>query len=198
MKYPPHLLRLIDLLRKFPGVGLKSAERYAFDLLNWSAQEHQEIAEAIRQTKEKIRSCPECGCLSGENECGFCQSQRSFSQTMCIIGSAKDAFAIEVTGEYKGLYHVLGGVLSPIDGFGTDKLDVGKIKRRVESLAVKEIIIALDSTLEGDATSLYLKQELDPLDLKISRLAFGIPIGSSLDYVDGGTLARAFSGRGRF
>lgn len=198
MKYPTHLLRLIDLLRKFPGVGYKSAERFTFDLLEWTPLEHHEMAEAIRTIREKIKSCDDCGCLYDDKQCRYCQSERAFSQKMCIIASAKDAFAIETTGEYKGLYHVLGGVLSPIDGFGVEKIQLNKIKQRISELSIKEIIIALDSTLEGDATSLYLKQELESLNIDISRLAFGIPIGSSLDYVDGGTLARAFSGRARF
>lgn len=198
MKYPAHLLKLLDLLRKFPGVGYKSAERYVFDLLTWTQKEQFEIAEAIRSIHEKIQICPECGCLYGENACLLCLPNRQASQKMCIIAFAKDAFAIEGTGEYKGLYHVLGGLLSPLEGFSTEQLDLERIQNRIKKNHIKEVIIALDSTLEGDATSLFLKQELETSEVQISRLAFGLPMGSALDYVDGGTLARAFSGRASF
>lgn len=116
--------------------------------------------------------------------------------SICVIASPRDAFAIEETREFNGLYHVLGGVLSPMEGFHPEKLTIGILKDRIAQLQIKEVIIALDSTLEGDATALYLKRELAPFSVQVSRLAFGLPMGSSLDYVDGGTLARAFSGRG--
>jgi recombination protein RecR len=198
MKYPPHLLRLIDVLKKLPGVGTKSAERFAFEILSWPHSKIQEMAEVIHLSSAKLKHCPECGCLTDIDSCYFCLSTHCRLPSLCLVAMPRDVFAIESTHEFKGLYHVLGALLSPIDGTGPDKLDIQKIKSRIASLHIKELIIALDSTLEGDATSLYLKQELETLNLSISRLAFGLPMGSSLDYVDGGTLARALSARGRF
>ena len=198
MKYPSHLLKLIEVLRRLPGVGYKSAERYAFQMLQWSPHHLHEMAEVIGALKDKIQQCGICGCLCEDNACTFCDEKRASVGTICIISSPRDAFAIEETREFKGLYHVLGGLLSPIDGKGPDKLQVPKLLRRLENTGITEIVIALDSTLEGDTTALYLKQELEPLGLKISRLAFGLPMGSSLDFVDGGTLARAYLGRANF
>lgn len=198
MKYPPHLLRLIDVLRKLPGVGTKSAERYAFEMISWPKSKIEEMAEVIKQSPAMLRHCHECGCLSDVEGCAFCHSAQTRIPSLCIVAMPRDVFAIESTHEFKGMYHVLGALLSPIDGTSPEKLNIQKLKRRIAGSHIEELIIALDSTLEGDATSLYLKQELEPMNLSISRLAFGLPMGSSLDYVDGGTLARALSARGRF
>jgi recombination protein RecR len=198
MKYPQHLLKLIEVLKKLPGVGNKSAERFAFQLLTWPEARLQEMSEVIKDVPNRLKHCKECGCLSGEGACYFCDSPRHKASSICVIASSRDAFSIEETREYKGLYHVLGGVLSPIDGFNADKLTINKLINRITLHNIQEVIIALDSTLEGDATSLYIKQELEHLKIPVTRLAFGLPMGSSLDYVDGGTLARAFSARGRF
>jgi recombination protein RecR len=196
-KYPPHLIKLIDVLRRLPGVGNKSAERYAFDMINWSQAHLVEMAETLTSLQENIISCTHCGCLIGLENCHYCDITRRDTKTMCVVASPKDVFAIEDTHEYRGLYHVLGGVLSPLEGKGSETLNIAQLQKRINQHSVKEIVIALDSTLEGDATALYLKQELGN-EVHISRLAFGIPMGSSLDYVDGGTLARALSGRRGF
>lgn len=198
MKYPPHLLRLIDVLRKLPGVGTKSAERFAFEMISWPKSKIEEMADVIQLSPKMLKHCSECGCLADAEACYFCTSSHSRIPALCIVATPRDVFAIESTHEFKGLYHVLGALLSPMDGTGPEKLNIQKLKKRITQLNIEELIIALDSTLEGDATSLYLKQELEPLNLSISRLAFGLPMGSSLDYVDGGTLARALSARGRF
>lgn len=198
MHYPEHLLKLIQILKRLPGVGHKSAERFAFQLISWQPKQLQEFAEMVRTTPDKLIPCDACGCLLHENRCHFCDLSIRQSEILCVLATYKDVFSIEETREYKGLYHVLGGLLSPIDQRGPEHLSIEKLKERIASQNVKELIIALDSTLEGDATALYLKQELAPFSLKISRLAFGLPMGSSLDYVDGGTLARAFAGRGSF
>jgi recombination protein RecR len=198
MKYPAHLTDLINVLKRLPGVGNKSAERFAFEMLTWPTAHLQEFAQTVRTTPEKLSCCDTCGCLTDASGCGFCAAERRDPSTICIIAYPRDAFSLEETGEYKGLYHVLGGLLSPMEGFGPDRLPTTKLKNRIESLQVKELVIALDSTLEGDATALFLKQELQPFNLQISRLAFGLPMGSSLDYVDGGTLGRAFTGRRSF
>lgn len=198
MRYPAHLLKLIDVLKKLPGVGNKSAERFAFQLLDWPQHQLEEMGTIIKEIPQYLQQCPECGCLMGNNLCNFCEPTRNHQKKICIIASPRDAFAIEGTHEYRGLYHVLGGVLSPMEGFNADRLTLPKLRERIHRLQLTEVVIALDSTLEGDATALYLKRELESGQIQITRLAFGLPMGSSLDYVDGGTLARAFSGRGQF
>lgn len=198
MRYPEHLLKLIQVFKRFPGVGNKSAERFAFSLLSWPEEQMLEMGDAVSATKQLLQQCKECGCLTDTKGCYFCNASNRDSSVMCIIASPRDVFSIEETQEYNGLYHVLDGLLSPMDRRGPEQLSLPKLKERIGTLQVKELIIALDSTLEGDATSLFLKQELAHFPMQVTRLAFGLPMGSSLDYVDGGTLGRALSGRGRF
>ena len=156
------------------------------------------MAEVIKITVTQLKHCQQCGCLQGIDNCPFCSETTRRSPFLCVVAMPRDVFAIEATHEYKGLYHVLGALLSPLDGIGPDQLNIGKLKQRLTAHHIEEVVIALDSTLEGDATALYLKQELESLNINVSRLAFGLPMGSSLDYVDGGTLARALSARARF
>lgn len=198
MRYPSHLLKLIDVLKKLPGVGSKSAERFAFHLIQSGQARLEEMATVIKEIPLMIKLCAECGSLSDINACTFCDSSRGQYGKMCVIASPKDAFMIDGTQEFKGFYHVLGHLLSPMDGVGPEKLNIEKLKNRILNLKIEELVIALDSTLEGDATALYIKEELKFFNLHISRLAFGLPMGSSLDYVDGGTLARAFAARNTF
>lgn len=198
MNYPEQLIKLIQVLRRFPGVGTKSAERFAFQMLEWPEHQVREMATVIQALPDKIDHCSSCGCLKDVDKCHFCDGQRANAKVLCIVSSPRDVYSIEETGEYRGHYHVMGALLSPMEGIGPEQLTVAPLKERIQRLEIEEVIIALDSTLEGDATSLFLKEELEPLNVTISRLAFGLPMGSSLDYVDGGTLARAFSGRGHF
>lgn len=195
MKYPRPLLQLIAELKKLPGVGHKSAERFAFHLLARPSRELDAIADAIKNCGEAIQKCADCGALSEDSSCHFCDDPRRDSHLLCLVATPKDLFAVEQTREFKGHYHVLGGTLNPIAGIGPERLKLNPLFQRIERGQIKEVIIALDSTLEGDATSLYLKQALSSYPVTVSRLAFGLPMGSSFDYVDGGTLARAFSGR---
>lgn len=197
-KYPIHLLKLIDVLKQLPGVGTKSAERFAFEMIDWNQAQLKQMAEVISETHSELRHCVECGCLADTDACPFCEQAQYRAHALCVVAAPRDVFAIEATHEYKGLYHVLGALLSPIDGIGPEKLNIDALKQRIAVHQIGEVVIALDSTLEGDATALYLKQELAALNIHVSRLAFGLPMGSSLDYVDGGTLARALSARGRF
>lgn len=198
IKYPKTLSKLIGALKRLPGVGNKSAERFAFHLLNWPSTHVEELAALLRDVKEQLTQCADCGCLMETERCSLCHDSTRDNQVICVVAYPKDIFAIELTHEYKGLYHVLGGVLSPMEGKNADQLTIPQLCERIRKLQVREVIIALDSTLEGDTTALYLKQELSKMDVAVLRLAFGLPMGSSLDYVDGGTLARAFRGRRSF
>lgn len=196
--YPLHLLKLIESLKKLPGVGSKSAERWAFELLKWSSSDLDKLASLIQELPTELKTCSSCGTLQGHDPCTFCNKTRQEPHKLCILASPKDVFAIEATREFKGYYHVLGALISPLEGIGPESLRLNSLHQRIETLKIEEIVIALDSTVEGDATALYLKKQLETLQIPITRLAFGIPMGSSIDYVDGGTLARALAGRFTF
>jgi len=199
MRYPTSIEKLMRLLNKLPGVGRRTSERYAFDfLLNWSPEQLSDLEYVFREIKKEIRTCATCGTLTDKESCFFCSDHSRRKDLLCVVSTPREVFSIEATGEFRGLYHVLGGLLSPLDGRGEEVLELSKLMSRLSTSEIKEVILALDSTLEGDTTSLFLKQELENLPLKVSRLAFGIPVGSTLEYVDGGTLAKAFSGRASF
>jgi len=193
MDYPEQLLKLIALFKKFPGIGTRSAERFAFALLDWPDAKIQEMAQLLSQTHEKIQNCSDCGALIEKLPCHFCTNREN--TVLCIVRSPKDIFLIEETREYRGLYHVIGQLLSPILNQAPEPACIQRLKDRLASFGTKEVIVALDSTLEGDATALYLKRELRSLDVSVSKLALGLPMGSSLDFIDGGTLGRALTGR---
>ena len=200
-KYPRELAPLIAHLKKLPGVGTRTAERFAFDLINWPQDHLNAFGEIISDIQKKIPPCSICGCLTERGFCQFCESKSRDASQICITASARDVFAIDGTGTYRGLYHVVENLLSPIDGRNANTLRLDRIEERVKMHRTKEIILAFDSTLEGDTTALYLKSQLEKIagsDLVISRLAFGLPMGSSLEYVDGGTLSRSFKGRQTF
>jgi len=198
LRYPKDLLTLIAHLKKLPGVGKKTAERYAFHLLGWDGKDLHEFAEGIATLKEKVQACLDCGCLMDGDRCTFCDQEKRDRSQMCIIASPRDVYAIEETGDYRGMYHVLGTLLSPLDGKTPKSLNLPLLMKRLEQFNTQEVILALDSTLEGDATSLYLKDLLVKQGVVVSRLALGMPLGSSLDFVDEGTLSQAFSGRQKF
>lgn len=194
MKYPPSLNKLIILLKKLPGVGGKSAERFAFQMINWSQEILEEFADTIAKIKKDLVFCDTCGSLIQEVPCQFCKKP---SLQLCIVATFKDVFTIEAMKEYTGHYHVLGGLLSPIRDQEIAIHRINALKKQIQEKNIHEIIIALEPTLEGDATTLFLKKQvLDEFqNLQISRLALGIPVGSNFDFVDPGTLARAFQGR---
>lgn len=198
MKYPSHLLKLVEGLRRLPGVGTRTAERFAFRMIDWEGPHLQELAQLVATLHEKLTFCGECGGLTDDDRCQFCENPARDVHMLCVLASAKDVFSIEQTGEYRGIYHVLNGLLSPMDGRGPEQLNLVALRRRVVELGVKEVVIGLDSTLEGDATSLHIKKELAGTEVSITRFAFGLPMGSSLEYVDEGTLALALSGRRGF
>jgi len=198
LRYPKDLLTLIAHLKKLPGVGKKTAERYAFHLLDWEGKDLHEFAEGLATLKERVQACVECGCLMDGVRCTFCDHDKRDRSILCIIASPRDAYAIEETGDFRGMYHVLGTLLSPLDGKTPENLNLPQLEERIQRLGTKEIILALDSTLEGDATSLFLKEQFAKMGIEVSRLALGLPLGSSLDFVDEGTLSQAFSGRQKF
>jgi len=196
--FPNELLPLISYLKKLPGVGRKTAERFAFCLLDWPEGDIKKFAAHLSQLQEKIFPCTTCGCLQDSAKCFFCDHTKRDPSVLCMIASARDVYAIEETRAYKGLYHVLGGLLSPLEGRSIDELTLNKLESRLSSSSISEVIIAFDSTLEGDATALFLKEKIEAIGIKTTRLAFGLPMGSSLDFVDYGTLERAFTGRQTF
>lgn len=198
MKYPSHLLQLIDFFKKLPGVGQKSAERFAFSALDWPPAQLEAFGNILKNTPSQIHYCNVCGAMSAKDRCFYCHDSQRSSEQVCIVASPKDIFSIEESHFYKGHYHVLGALLSPTSGFNSGSLNLQGLVTKMEQGQVEEIIIALDSTVEGDATTLFLKKELSKYSAKISRLAFGIPVGSSLDYIDGSTLSKAFAGRQGF
>lgn len=199
MRYPQIIERSIHFLMKFPGVGRRTAERYVFDLLlRWKSDEIDQFQKILQQLQSEVESCPECGCLKDEKPCLFCSDVSRNKKILCVVGVSKDVFAIENTQEFFGSYHVLGGLLSPLDGRAEETLQIDKLKNRIEKQQVEELILAIDSSLEGDATCLFIKEALQSAKCSIVRLAFGLPIGSMLEHIDGGTLASAFCGRRPF
>ena len=195
MRYPDYFTKLIETFKQLPSVGTRTAERFAFSLLDWPEKQLSDTIDNIEYFKKNLTSSEQCGSLIDHNGCPYCKRD---SSTLCIIANPKDVFTIEATHEYYGIYHVLGGVISPMEGYTSAHLSIEKLKQRVQQLSIKEIIIALDSTVEGDATALHLRKELSQYNIKISRPAFGLPMGSPFEYVDSGTLAQAIHGRQSF
>lgn len=199
MKYPKSVEQITEVFRKLPGIGLKSAQRFAFHLIQCDPKDLEQHFELLKQARSKLCYCKECGVLlESKQACPFCEDAQRKNDVLCVVAFAKEVFAFEQTKEYEGLYHVLGGLLSPLNGFLDEHLNIQALVKRIEKRAIKEVIVALDSTVEGDATALYLRQELEHKGVRVSRVAFGLPLGSSLEFADGGTLAKAISGRSSF
>ena len=192
---------LIQALRKLPGVGPRTAERYVFYLLSQPSAVAQELSEAILRVKEAIGFCKICFNLADGDTCVFCRDPGRDPAVLCVVEDHRSIRAMEKTGGYKGLYHVLLGAISPLDGIGAKDLRIPELKARLKAGGVREVILATDSDLEGETTALYLTKELKELSpqgtapLKVTRLAFGIPMGSSVEYADQITLGRALEGR---
>lgn len=194
-KYPEHLTALVAHLKKLPGVGTRTAERFAFELIGWKKEDLTALGGLLEDLPSKIIPCQVCGCLTQEGACPFCERASRDSTSLCILSSPRDVYAIEETRSFSGLYHVIEHLLSPLDGRHAHTLRIDRIEQRIARHSIQEVILAFDSTLEGDTTALFLKQQLSKYPLSISRLAFGIPVGSSLEYIDSGTLSKALSGR---
>jgi len=189
------LQALIKELKRLPGVGEKTATRYAFYLLNADGDEVLAIISAIKNVKEKLRLCSTCFNLTDVDQCTVCSDPRRESSRVCVVESPLDLMAVEKVGHFKGLYHVLHGVLSPLDGIGPENLRVAELVDRVRTGDVSEVILALNPTVEGEATAAYIGDRLKDLGAVVSRIAYGIPIGGSLEYADPLTLSRALENR---
>lgn len=186
---------LIDQLGRLPGVGPKSAQRIAFHILQTESFDVTRLSQVLVEVREKVKFCDVCGNVSEETTCSICRDPRRDPTLICVVEEAKDVVAIERTREFKGLYHVLGGAISPIDGVGPDDLRIRQLMTRLADGTVTEVIIATDPNLEGEATATYLTRLLNSLEIKVSRLASGLPVGGDLEYADEVTLGRAFEGR---
>lgn len=195
MQYTKPLANLIDYFQRLPGIGPKSAQRIAFYILKMPLNDVEKFAKSMITAKETIHYCDICFNMSATNPCEICTSSNRDNTVICVCAETKDLIAIENTNEYKGLYHVLQGLISPIDGIGAEDIRIKELLHRIANNDVKEIIIALNPSVEGEATSLYLTKLLKPFNIKISRIAFGLPIGSDIEYADEITLAKAIECR---
>ncbi|MFM8926814.1 MAG: recombination mediator RecR [Rhodoluna sp.] len=186
---------LIDALSRLPGVGPKSAQRIAFYLVQTEDEQAKELANILLEVKQRVRFCNVCFNVSEEEQCNICRDPRRVKGAICVVEESKDVQAIEKTREFRGYYHVLGGAISPIDGIGPENLKIKELMSRLNDPEIKEVIIATDPNLEGEATATYLSRMLAPLGITVSRLASGLPVGGDLEYADEITLGRAFEGR---
>jgi recombination protein RecR len=186
---------LIDEQSRLPGVGPKSAQRIAFFLLQTEDDQAIKLANVLREVKERVRFCDVCGNVTEEERCNICRDARRNQTMICVVEESKDVQAIERTREYRGLYHVLGGAISPIEGIGPDQLRIKELLTRLSNAQVVEVIIATDPNMEGEATATYIARMLSPLGINVTRLASGLPVGGDLEYADEVTLGRAFAGR---
>ncbi|HVP76295.1 MAG TPA: recombination mediator RecR [Thermodesulfobacteriota bacterium] len=193
--YAKPIDHLIEALARLPGIGKKTASRLAFHVLRSSSSEAQELARAILDVKEKIRLCSICFNLTDENPCRICQDERRAGGTLCVVEGPNDLIAIENTGVFNGRYHVLHGTISPLEGVGPDHLKMKELLERLQKEKISEVILANNPTVEGGATALYLIDLIKPLGIKVTRIAYGIPMGSEIEYSDGMTVSKALEGR---
>lgn len=189
------LKRLVQQLSKLPGVGEKTAARLAFHILRAPDAYAQELSQAILEVKQRLKHCSTCYNLTEQDPCSICQDARRDGSLLCVVALPQDLLAIERTGSFRGRYHVLHGVLSPLDGVGPDDLRIQPLVARLEHEAISEVILATSPNVEGDATALYLSRLIKPLGVRVTRIASGVPIGGELEYADGVTLNRALESR---
>lgn len=189
------LTELINQFERLPGIGKKTAQRLAFSILEQPPERAEKFAEALVNARRKIHFCKSCQALTDLEVCNICSNNERDKSIICVVAEPKDVMAFERTREYNGLYHVLHGVISPLDGIGPDQLRIKELMARLSSDEVKEIIMATNPTVEGEATASYISRLIKPLGIKVSRLAYGIPVGAELEYADEFTLARALEGR---
>ena len=193
--YPKSLNELVTTLTMFPGIGKKSAQRLAYYLLNCPQAEASRLISAIEEARTKIKRCQTCFTLSETDRCTICQDQQRNRSILCVVETSHNLFVIEGSGVFQGRYHVLNGLISPLDGIGPEHLRISELVNRVKQENLKEVILALSSNVEGEATAAYIKKVLTPTQVSISRIASGIPVGGELEYADEITLARSLEGR---
>lgn len=189
------LQKLTEQFRKMPGIGSKTAMRLSFYVLSLPQDEAQELADTIKEASEKIHRCPKCCNLTDEDICPVCKNSSRNQSLICVVENVESLMAIENTNEYKGVYHVLHGVMSPLDEIGPDDITIKELLSRINKGGINEVILATGSNVEGELTAMYISKMLKPLGIKVSRLAYGLPVGSDLQYADSVTLSRAISGR---
>jgi recombination protein RecR len=192
---PPPINELLAALSALPGIGPRSAERLALHLVQADASAVRQLAQAILNAREKIRPCPNCGSLTEQTPCALCTDPRRDPSLVCVVERPVDIFSVEKSGSFRGRFHVLGGRISPLNGVEPDDLRIAQLEKRLQAEPIREVILALATDVEGDATSFYLAKRLANQGVKITRLAHGLPAGSGLDFADELTLARALEGR---
>lgn len=190
-----YLERAIEQLSKLPGTGRKSAQRMAIHLLKQNDQYVQNLAHALLDLATKVSRCSTCGSISDSDPCTICTSPKRATKTLCVVEEFNDVYLIERTNEYQGRYHVLGGIISPMDNVGPDQLRIKELLERVREESIEEVILALNPDAEGEATSYYIHKLLQPYEVAVTRIAYGIPMGTELEYIDEVTLSRAFNSR---
>jgi len=195
MKYPRSIQNLINEFSQLPTVGPKTAERYVFSLLKKNANELKQFADSILNLKKDIIICKNCLSVAEKNPCDICTDQNRDSTIVCVTANTRDMTAIESTGNFKGMYHVLGGVINAINNIGPESLTIKQLIEKIKRDNVKEVLVALNSDMEGETTSMYLAKTLKPLDIKVTRLARGLPMGSDLEYADDMTISNALKYR---
>jgi len=193
--YPPSMENLIQQLMKLPGVGPKTAQRLAFHLLHAPEGDAMGLAYAIQEARETIRRCKICGNLSDEEICPVCHDPGRDRTVLCVVEQPKDVLVMEKTREFRGLYHVLHGAISPMEGIGPKELTIDLLMNRLKAGSIQEVIMTTNPNVEGEATAHYLARQIKPLNIKVTRIAHGVPVGGDLEYADEATLARALSGR---
>ena len=194
-EYIAPLERLIEQFRSLKGIGKKTATRLAFCILDFSEEQTERFTDAVLDAKRSIRRCSGCFNISEGDICAICSDDRRDKSTVCVVEDARAVMAFEKVKEYNGVYHVLGGVISPMDGIGPDELNIKELVSRVANNGVKEVILATNPTIEGETTAMYISKLLKPFEVKVSRLAYGVPVGGDLEYADEVTLYRAMEGR---
>ncbi|MFZ5973891.1 MAG: recombination mediator RecR [Bacillota bacterium] len=186
---------LINQLSRLPGVGTRTAQRLAYHIINMGEQQVRELAEAIFYAKKKIRFCAVCGNISVSDLCSICNDKARSDEVICVVKDARDVLAMERTREFSGKYHVLGGTISPMEGIGPDEIRIKELLSRIQAGGIKEIILATNPDVEGEATAVYISRLIKPLGVRVTRIAHGVPVGADLEYTDEVTLSKAMEGR---
>jgi len=195
MEYAKPLAKLVGEFEKLPGIGPKSAQRLAFHILRMSEDNAQALAEAVLEVKHSIRLCPICYNYTDQERCGICSEVKRDRSLLCVVAEPRDVVAMEKTNEFRGTYHVLGGVISPMDGIGPEMLKIRELVNRVGEGEIREVVLATNPTIEGDTTSMYIAGLLKPLGIRVTRIAHGMPVGGDMDYADQATLIQALQWR---